>query len=329
MLIQVLLTVSNCVVWTINSLSFWQVGIVMPDYPIFANWIGITPYLFIIPFIYCKFVSPFKEGKKHLLFIACAFLSTIDSVLEILADPHTGGVVQAICSAAIPIPLTGLLTWLVFKRKLKLFETIGSVTVILAAFLMIFESEGIYVDWWIVAFIIGLSAGSVYSVIWEWMFIKYDISVMQLMAWTTLYSVPFYFLSIFVDGSNVWTSERNGFRCLFEMQPLPGGCLSNAWIPVLVYALSSMASDIIQMYFVKNDSAYFLIIVDTLTTPLTSIIMSFHFIFGDSTEPLTWYSIIACILVVVGILVYKMGDAIMQKMHLRQNTDAESIHFIQ
>ncbi len=62
------------------------------------------------------------------------------------------------------------------------------------------------------------------------------------------------------------------------------------------------------MYFVKNDSAYFLIIADTLTTPLTSIVVSFGFIFGRSAEPLTWYSIVACILVVIGILVYKIGD---------------------
>lgn len=331
MFTQILLTIGNCIVWTINSLSFWQVGIAMPEYPIFANWIGIIPYLFTIPFIYFGFVSPFKEGKKHLLFIACAFLSTTDSVLEILADPHTGGVVQAICSAAIPIPLTGLLTWVVFKRRLKLFEIIGSLIVILAASLMIFESDGLYVDWWIIAFIAGLGAGSVSSIIWEYSFIKYEVSVMHLMAWTTLYSLPFYFLSIFVDGSNVWVAERNGFKCLFEIWPLPSGCLINAWIPVLLYALSSVASDIIQMYFVKNDSAYFLIVVDTLTTPLTSIIMSFHFLFGNSAEPLTWYYIVSCVLVVIGIIVYKIGDSIVQKIncHNYRNVDPEAIRLIQ
>ena len=226
---MIFLTIANCIIWTINSLAFWQVGILMPNYLIFANWIGIIPYIFIIPFIFLDFIPPWKEPKKHLLFIICAFLTTTDSVLEILADPNTGGVVQTICSAAIPIPLTGLLTWLIFKRKPKLFEIIGSLIVIGASALMIFESNDIYVNWWIVAFIAGLSAGSFSSIIWEYSFITFNVSVAHLMAWTTLYSLPFYFLSIFVDSSkteNVWAIEKAGFQCLMGTKPLPSGCLA-------------------------------------------------------------------------------------------------------
>lgn len=325
---QILLTIANCIVWTINSLSFWQVGIYMPNYPIFANWIGIVPYLFTIPLICFGFVSPLKEHRKHIMFIVCALLSTTDSVFEILADPHTGGVVQAICSAAIPIPLTGLLTWLVFSRRPKIFEIIGSSVVILAASLMIFESTGLYVDWWITAFIAGLCAGSASSIVWEYLFIEHRVPVSQLIAWTTLYSIPFYFLSIFVDGSNVWNSERSGFQCLFGILPLPNGCLYWAWIPVTVYAISSLISDIIQMHFVKQDSAYFLIIVDTLTTPLTSIIMSFHFLFGNSAEPITWYSIVSCILVVLGILIYKLGETFWKKIRSSNSVDPETLDLI-
>jgi drug/metabolite transporter (DMT)-like permease len=305
-----LLTTSNCIMWTINSISFWQVGIKMSNYPLFANWIGIVPYLFIIPFIFFD-KSP-KSWKKHCLYILCALFSTSDSVLEILADSSTGGVVQAICATAIPIPLTGILTWIVFKRRPTLFETIGSLIVIGASALLIFESEGIYVDWWITGYITGLMFGCVSSIIWEYMFIEYTANVFHLLAWTTLYSLPFYFLSIFIDGSQTFSKESNGFKCLFGTHA-PIGCLSNAWIPATIYSLSSLASDIIQMYFVKQDSAFFLIMADTLTTPLTAIIMSFTWLFGNAAEPLTWYSTISCILVVLGIIVYKIGDKLCKR----------------
>jgi hypothetical protein len=62
-----LLTTSNCIMWTINSISFWQVGIKMPNYPIFANWIGIVPYLFIIP--YLSTTIRILPGSSGLIFI--------------------------------------------------------------------------------------------------------------------------------------------------------------------------------------------------------------------------------------------------------------------
>ena len=305
----IVLTISNCLVWTINSVSFWQIGVKMPDYMIFANWIGIIPYLFIIPLMFMKkFQTATLNAKIHLLFILCAFLSTTDSVLEIISDPRTGGVVQAILTASIPLPFTGLLVWIIFKRKFKMFEIIGSTIVIIASCLLIFESSGLYVDWWVTAFITGLVFGCIYTVIWEYLFAFHNVSVVQLMSWTTLYSIPFYAISIFVDGSKFLEKESNGFSCIFGLVPTPSGCFPYAWIPLLIYSLSSFISDLIQMYFVKNDSAYFLIIADTLTTPLTSIVMSFYFLFGNSAEPLTWYSIVSCVLVVLGILVYKLGD---------------------
>jgi len=297
----------NSLVWVLNSVSFWQVGVKMPGYPVFANWIGILPYMIFIPFIYRDFRKPFI-WQLHLWFVLYALLSSIDSVLEILADSSTGGVVQAVCSAAIPIPFTAILSRIIFKRQFTIWEIVGSLIVIVASGLLIFESEGVYVTWWLAGYIVGLLLGCIYTIIWEYLFKVYDVEILSLMAWTTLYSLPLYFVSIFIDGKNVWVKEQGGFQCFFELLPLPPNCLSGAWIPLTIYMLSSVVSDIVQMYFVRNDSAYFLIIADTLTTPLTSVIISFSFIFGNSAESLTWYSIVACVLVVVGILIYKMGD---------------------
>jgi len=306
MTLQLILGITNFILWIINSISFWQVGIKMSGYPIFANWIGIIPYIFFIPIIY---KDKDFNWKKHLLYFFCTLFSVADSILEILADSYTGGVIQSVCSAAIPIPFTALLIWIVFKRKLTIFEIIGSIIVIGASFLLIFESIGtVYLNWWIIGYIVGIMLGCFEAVIWEYMFIKYNVNVFVMLAWTTIYSLPLFFISIFVNGSEVWNKQRDGFDCFIGKSILPPNCLPNAWIPLVIYSLSSIISDIVQMYFVKNDSAYFLIIADSLTTPITSIIISFKFIFGNDSEPLKWYSIVSSILILIGILIYKYDE---------------------
>lgn len=305
----IILTTVNCLVWTLNSISFWQLGVKMPGYPIFANWMTFLPYILFIPLLAWKRVK--LPRRVQLLLVGYTLLSIGDSVLEILADSNTGGVVQAICSTAIPIPFIVLLTWIVFKRRPTVFEMIGSAIVMAGSGLTIFADAavGMYVNWWIVVYILGLVLGCIYTIIWEYIFINYpDTEVVHIMGWTTLYSLPLYFLTIFVYGANAWQNQSNGFECFVGHNPLPPDCSPNAWIPLVIYSLSSVASDIVQLYFVKSDSAFFLIIADTLTTPLSSIIMSSSALFGESAEPITWHTIVSCVLIVIGILVYKLGE---------------------
>jgi hypothetical protein len=81
-IVSIILTISNCIVWTINSVSFWQIGIKMPEYIVFANWVGIIPYMLLIPFLCIRkyaILHP-EKLKIHLLFILCSFLSTLGKI---------------------------------------------------------------------------------------------------------------------------------------------------------------------------------------------------------------------------------------------------------
>ena len=84
-------------------------------------------------------------------------------------------------------------------------------------------------------------------------------------------------------------------------------CEKNAWISLTVYSLSSLFSDLIQIYLVFNDSAFFLIIADALTVPLISITFSFS-IFGKDAESIKWPTILALIFIVIGMLIYKFDE---------------------
>lgn len=306
-----LLVILNCLFWIINSISFWQMGLKSGKYPFFILWFTLIPYVIILPpLLLCKkFRNEMNEKttkdkiKIHLCYILYAFLSTLDSTLEVVAGSHIGGIIQDILSSSIPIPFVGFLVFLILKKRFGKYEILGSILVILGSILQVVKSSGIYFGsiFWVLLFSFGLLCGGLYTVVWEISFEWYDIKPIPLLAWSTIYSVIFYTIVIVIAGSvnsELWSNQYVALREFFT-----GGTSS---IPLLIYAISSILSDFASVYLVSNDSAFFLIIADTLSTPLIAIIFSFHFIFGNDAEPLTWYSIISLLLIVLGMLIYKL-----------------------
>lgn len=162
--------------------------------------------------------------------------------------------------------------------------------------------------WWVFAYGTGLLIGCIYTVLWEIGFLWYHINPIALLLWSTLYSIPVYsviLLSFGAQDPTIWESQKNGLQCFFEGHNTTlNSCASYSWVSVSLYSLSSLISDIIQIYMVSLDTAYFLIIADTLATPVIAIIFSLH-VFGQSSEPLTAQSIVAVVLITLGILIYK------------------------
>lgn len=317
-----ILVITNTILWIANSVSFWQMTVDMPDYQLFLLWFTLIPYILILtPLLFFKrFRNPFKEGaleknylKIHLIYILYALFSTGDSLLEMLAGPHLGGIIQAILSAAIPLPTVGLLAYFVLKQHFGKWELVGSFIVLGASALQITASTGIYFTsfWWIVAFAAGLFLGSIYTVLWEIAFTWYSADPFALMIWSTLYSIPIYGITVAIFGLSqptTWSDQLSGMECFFgRSYNSTYYCSNYAWISATGYSLSSLVSDLVQLYLVSCDTAFFLIIADALSTPLIAIIFALPF-FGKDTEPFTWQSMIAVILIVIGMLVYKFPE---------------------
>jgi hypothetical protein len=322
-----ILVIFNTILWIGNSVSFWQTTVDMPSYQLFLLWFTLIPYILIfIPLLFIKrFRDPFREVvidrnyiKIHIIYILYAFLSAGDSVLEMISGPHIGGIIQAILSASIPLPTVGLLAWVVLKQRFGRWEILGSILVIVASILQITLSSGIYYDsvLWILGFGIGLIIGSIYTVIWEIAFSWYGASPIALMIWSTIYSIPIYGAIIGIFGltqTGFWQNQSNAIECFFHTNNVTNInnitnttniCSSTSWISVTTYSLTSIASDLVQIYLVSFDTAFFLIISDALSTPIIAMIFSLPF-FGKDTEPLTWQSIVSVVLISLGMIIYK------------------------
>lgn len=126
-----ILVVGNTLSWIVNSLSFWQMTLDMPNNEVFLLWFTLIPYILLCPLLFFdKFrngtTSNIPEWKRHVIYILYTLLAAGDSLLEMLAGPHVGGIIQAILSASIPLPIVGILTFAILQHHFGKWEWIGS-----------------------------------------------------------------------------------------------------------------------------------------------------------------------------------------------------------
>lgn len=304
------LVVFNTATWVSNSVFFWQITLAGEKFSaLFLLWFTDIPYFFLLPLFY-KYRGP-PTLKAHLIYIAYSIFAMADSLLETISAPRISGMIQAILSAAIPLPTVGLLAWFVLKQHFGRWQIFGALLVLAASGIQISASVGgsdVVVDGaplWAFVFAAGLAMGSVVTIIWEMGLSWYGVDPMSLVLWSTVYSAPLYVIAVVFSGLLWgWEDEKIGLDCFFAIN---GTCSQTAWISVTGYGLTSVLSDYVQMYLVAMDSAFFLLIADAVSTPLLAIIFALP-VFGAYTEPFTWQSIVSTVLVVVGMLVYKKPE---------------------
>jgi len=122
-----------------------------------------------------------------------------------------------------------------------------------------------------------------------------------MLAWGTLYSSIVYGFAMLYH----YPSQLAGLKCLAGIGADNVGCLPHAWVPVLITGFSALALDLLQVFFVAADSAFFLILSDAIATPLTTLVFSLHFIVGKFAAPIGWTTVGAIALTMLGTLVYK------------------------
>ena len=120
-------------------------------------------------------ISPLPERyawwKVHAFYAGYGALSAIDNILEAFANPHLGSFDYAIVGAAIPIPVTGFLAWLLLRQSFHRWQLMGSAIVLVGGALQLLgETHTTSNVYWIVAFAIGVSFGCLYTLLWEFAF---------------------------------------------------------------------------------------------------------------------------------------------------------------
>ena len=163
-------------------------------------------------------------------------------------------------------------------------------------------------------FVLSLFPGVISSV-WSEQLFDRGVEPFSALLWSTFYSIPLYLLylpiqGIFIGQDAVWNNQHLALKCFFNYPNIPG-CLPNAWVIVIMFVVCYGILSYLLLLLIRHESALFQAIVATLSTPLSAIAFSFKWLLGPYSEPFGVFSILAAVIIPIGVIVYKF-DAIRQ-----------------
>jgi len=95
-----------------------------------------------------------------------------------------------------------------------------------------------------------------------------------------------------------------GLKCFAGMNSLPGDECSYNYIFTTLYILINFFYNILILLVTKYASATLFTLAFALRLPLTQIVYSLYFIMRQFTEPFSWETIVALIVVLIGFAIY-------------------------
>jgi len=114
---------------------------------------------------------------------------------------------------------------------------------------------------------------------------------------------------IYHDLSYLFLSQINAFRCFLGTSPLPPACRPHAWFPVVGFVVCIVALFYLSAVVIKNESAAFQALANTLVTPLSAVAFSSASIIDkEYLHPLDLSTVMAILLIPTGIVIYKWDE---------------------
>lgn len=337
-----------------NQVCFVQMGTAMSLSPAFLLYFTTLLYVFIY-FAWLairmskkgEFLASVRElkgamGKWYLL---ASLLVAFGGVASQYSDPHVSGARQALINQ-ITLPLTALGACVFFGQRFAPVEIIGGLIVLLGSLLPVlppFLLDESYVNphthqisdtpFWLLIFFLSDIPSAACNLLQEIVFREpYLADEIHYLAFTNLLSGLTFLLVIPLDkvsavnipgleNMSALEIQVAAFQCLFEIEPLPPGCQPKAWIPVLGFVGFVVVYFFLLAVVVKNESAAFQALVNTMVTPLSAVAFSSTMIMGDEAQELSILTVVACVLIPCGIVVFKWADFSLQ-------TDADILPLI-
>jgi len=168
---------------------------------------------------------------------------------------------------------------------------------------------------WVSFTVSAVFPAAIYNVWLEVLFQRYEVDVLHLVTWTNFYETILCILALPLTmiprfGQNlslyqIFQEQIRAFECIASVKDIPG-CMPGAWLPFFASVVVILLFVYLEATVIEQESATFQAIVQALLTPSTAIYFSIRFLAGSQQEPLTWYIITALVVIVIGMVVYKL-----------------------
>jgi hypothetical protein len=218
------------------------------------------------------------------------------------------------------IPFSMILSLLFLETSYTLGQYGGAILICLACVLDIipaFKTEGLGDSnpYWIFVFIASTVPFAVSMVYKEIIFRDIKMSIFYLMAADASYQLIFTIVLSPIDAipkvgtassfSDVYVNMWQGTKCMFGYDSLPGDTCHNVYLLLTEYLLFNVAINLCLLYLIQRGSAAFMFLAMTITVPTANICFTLTFIMGSDAQPLSGWDIVALVLIVIGLLLYR------------------------
>jgi len=283
-----------------------------------------------------------EPRKRHLWYLLTAILDSISLAFITHGGKYTPSDWQTGIQQ-LKFPLTFILAPICFKStrdymKLSPYWTvlsiIGASLLITGIIITIFPDIKTtdYQTFGVMTFASSVVLSSCSFLIKEW-YLQYrkdeqgltiPASAVRLNFWNAIYMIPITFLlwplhSISTYGGLPLKELPDylayGFQCCFikgynSTVDVPGSSCNGAWISELIFSVGTFVAGIFALVLVKEGSAAFQWAANILVVPVSGLIFSLQFlpIPMNFRKELTWEISVGCALVILGILVYGIGE---------------------
>eukprot|EP01096_Ripella_sp_DP13-Kostka_P018208 TRINITY_DN9769_c0_g1_i1.p2 TRINITY_DN9769_c0_g1~~TRINITY_DN9769_c0_g1_i1.p2 ORF type:complete len:199 (+),score=69.56 TRINITY_DN9769_c0_g1_i1:4-600(+) len=106
--------------------------------------------------------------------------------------------------------------------------------------------------------------------------------------------------------TGVYVDLYHGMECVLLGENIEiGDQCSGVWVLLLEYYLFNVGINLCLVYLIKQDSAGFMFLAMTITVPIVNICFSFEWVMGAYATPLSAYDIIALVLILFGLSMYR------------------------
>lgn len=182
---------------------------------------------------------------------------------------------------------------------------------------------------WMIIFVSSTIPFAISYIYKEIIFKDVNMNIFYLMAHDTNFQFLFNLAFTPVDAipgfgssssfADVYTNLYYGFLCFFGINSLPGDDCQGTWFLLIEYAFFNIGINLCMLFLLQQDSAAFMFLAMTITIPVANICFSFKWVMGDNATPLSWYDIVALIIIVLGLLCYQFGGSKKAKKQKEEN----------
>ena len=329
-----------------------SLSVAMPNYPFWVFAVTAFPFLIVFAAVYVGFlvftnqITPSMRAVSHTKWALIGALTAVNGACLLFAGPHVSGQQQALLGPTVVIvPMCMVAAYFYLGQRYSLGQIAGVIIIlggIVVALLPKLTGKGGSDAggpkgsiWWDLMWTLGSSPSAFMAVYEEKAFANVPIHMALLMAWATFYQV----ITIFVVGvpmaltpglgnstpSTFLPNQADAFSCFWTGEN-PHSCpecdCSVAASFVSLFTLNYIVTNYAQLGVVKYGNATLAFIITTLVTPLSFFAFSSSFLTAGNTEPLHTVAIIALVVLLVGVVVYRYFDSAEASSHAPESVIA-------